>query len=156
MMMMMMMIRTDLLRMYASFLPSLSHLGRRRKVLALIGDGSFQVTAQELSTMIRFNVRATILLLNNKGYTIEVQIHDGPYNDIQCWDYKGLVRIFNGQDGKGLGLCASTCGELKLALKQADEHDGICLIECDLARDDCTSELLEWGSHVAAANRRIG
>ena len=105
--------------------------------------------------MIRFNTKATILLLNNKGYTIEVQIHDGPYNDVQCWDYKGLVGIFNGRNGKGLGLYAATCGELKIALEKADQHDGLCLIECELERDDCTSELLEWGSHVAAANRRM-
>lgn len=128
--------------------------GAKRDVIALIGDGSFQVTAQELSTLIRYQCKATILLLNNKGYTIEVQIHDGPYNDIQVWDYKGIIDVFNGLDGKGLGLQASTCGELRAALDQADKHDGLCLIECDLARDDCTSELLEWGSHVASANAR--
>ena len=40
-------------------------------------------------------VRATIFLVNNNGYTIEVQIHDGPYNDIKCWDYAGLMHCFN-------------------------------------------------------------
>lgn len=69
--------------------------GRDRRVVALIGDGSFQLTAQEVSTMIRYDVKATIILLNNFGYTIEVQIHDGPYNDIKNWDYAGLMEVFN-------------------------------------------------------------
>jgi TPP-dependent 2-oxoacid decarboxylase len=125
-----------------------------RRVLALIGDGSFQVTAQELSTMIRYGVKATILVLNNKGYTIEVQIHDGAYNDTKNWDYAGLVNTFNAEDGRGLGLRASTADELTDALSQADAHDGVCLIECTLDRDDCTQELLEWGSRVCKANGR--
>ena len=128
-----------------------------RKVLALIGDGSFQLTAQEISTIIRQDVKATILLLNNQGYTIEVEIHDGPYNDIQNWDYAGLINVFNGPNnlnGRGLGIKANTSRELSDALLQADQHDGLTFIEVALARDDCTSELLLWGSHVAASNGR--
>ena len=47
-----------------------------RRIVALIGDGSFQLTAQEISTMIRYGVRPIIFLMNNRGYTIEVEIHD--------------------------------------------------------------------------------
>lgn len=128
--------------------------GMPRKILALIGDGSFQLTAQEVSTMIRYGVKATIILINNDGYTIEVQIHDGAYNDIKMWDYAGLMNVFNNNDGNGLGLKARTCGEFDDALKKADAHDGVTLIEVFLPRDDCTAELLEWGSRVARANGR--
>ncbi|RYR29751.1 hypothetical protein Ahy_B01g054247 [Arachis hypogaea] len=38
------------------------------------------VTAQDTSTMIRSGQRSIIFLINNGGYTIEVEIHDGPYN----------------------------------------------------------------------------
>ncbi len=38
------------------------------------------MTAQEVSTIIRNKIKATIILINNNGYTIEVEIHDGPYN----------------------------------------------------------------------------
>ncbi len=48
-----------------------------RRVVALIGDGSFQMTAQEVSTMIRYGADPIIVLINNGGYTIEVEIHDG-------------------------------------------------------------------------------
>lgn len=64
-----------------------------RRVIALIGDGSFQMTAQEISVMIRENLPVIIFLVNNRGYAIEVEIHDGPYNYIKNWDYSGLVEV---------------------------------------------------------------
>ena len=112
------------------------------------------MTVQELSTIIRQKVKATILVLNNKGYTIEVEIHDGPYNDIQNWDYAGLVKVFNGGSNQGLGLTVDTPAGLVEALRAADANLGLTLIECVLSRDDCTSELLLWGSNVATANMR--
>ena len=54
-----------------------------KRVVACIGDGSFQVTAQDVSTMLRCDQRSIIFLINNGGYTIEVEIHDGPYNVIK-------------------------------------------------------------------------
>jgi len=128
--------------------------GSRRHTIAMIGDGSFQMSAQEVSTMIRCGVTATIFLFNNRGYTIEVEIHDGPYNVIKNWDYAGLMNVFNAGEGNGLGLRAATGGELAVAISRASAHDGVTLIECCLDRDDCTAELLEWGSRVAAANGR--
>ena len=54
-----------------------------RRIIALIGDGSFQLTAQEVAQMIRRNLRPIIFLINNHGYTIEVEIHDGPVQQRQ-------------------------------------------------------------------------
>lgn len=42
-----------------------------RPLVLFVGDGAFQVTCQELSTIIRNRLRAVIFLLNNDGYTIE-------------------------------------------------------------------------------------
>ncbi|CAN6482732.1 unnamed protein product [Victoria cruziana] len=71
-----------------------------KRVLACIGDGSFQVTAQDVSTMIRCEQRSIIFLINNGGYTIEVEIHDGPYNVIKNWNYAGLVDAMHNGEGK--------------------------------------------------------
>ncbi len=124
------------------------------RVIALIGDGSFQVTAQELSTMIRYDLEPIIFLINNGGYTIEVEIHDGPYNKIKDWNYADLVKVFNGGDGKGWGCRVKTVGELDQALQKGLKHNGVSLIEVIIDRDDCSKELLQWGSHVAANNGR--
>ena len=104
--------------------------------------------------MIRHGADPVIFLLNNRGYTIEVEIHDGPYNNIKNWDYAGLMEVLNAGEGNGLGLRARTAGELADAIAKALSHLGPVLIECALDRDDCTPELLEWGSRVAAANSR--
>jgi pyruvate decarboxylase len=129
-------------------------LGQQKRVIALIGDGSFQLTAQEVSTMIRYGLNPIIFLINNGGYTIEVEIHDGPYNNIKNWDYAGLVQVFNAGEGKGWSCRVQTVGELVEAIRLAQAHEGLVLIECVIDRDDCTKELLEWGSRVAAANSR--
>src|ERR1700740_3303836 len=92
---------------------------------ALIGDGSFQLTAQEVSQMIRRKLPVIIFLMNNHGYTIEVEIHDGPYNNIKNWDYAGLIQAFNAEDGRGKGLRATNGGELAKAIQVAlDNQDG--------------------------------
>ncbi|KAL8726903.1 MAG: hypothetical protein Q9166_006392 [cf. Caloplaca sp. 2 TL-2023] len=72
-------------------------MGNRRTVL-FVGDGSFELTAQELSTMIRQGLKPIIFLINNEGYTIERYIHgmNATYNDISQWDYTSLVPIFGG------------------------------------------------------------
>ncbi|KAG8529201.1 uncharacterized protein KY384_005836 [Bacidia gigantensis] len=69
--------------------------GSRRTVL-FVGDGSFQLTAQEVSTMIRNDLKPIIFLICNNGYTIERYIHgmDANYNDIQEWRNKDLVDVF--------------------------------------------------------------
>jgi indolepyruvate decarboxylase len=122
--------------------------------IAMIGDGSFQMTAQEVSTMIRYGLRPIIFLMNNGGYTIEVEIHDGPYNDIKNWNYAELMNVFNAGEGKGWGTKVTTEGELDCAIKQALGNEGPSLIECVIDRNDCNKNLLSWGSRVASNNGR--
>jgi pyruvate decarboxylase len=122
------------------------------RVIAMIGDGSFQMTAQEVSTMIRYGTRPIIILVNNRGYIIEDAIHQGPYNKIKNWDYAGLMNVFTNGEGKGLGLHAKTGGELSAALATATNHDGPCMIEVAIDSQDCSLDMREWGTRVAAAN----
>lgn len=122
--------------------------------VAFIGDGSFQMTAQEISTIIRYNLKPIIFVLNNGGYTIEVEIHDGPYNNIKNWKYAELVDVFNAGEGKGWGTRVKTMGELNQAIDKAVSHDGLSLIEVVLDRNDCNKNLLSWGTRVAECNRR--
>jgi pyruvate decarboxylase len=126
-----------------------------RRVIAMIGDGSFQLTAQEVAQMIRRKLPVIIFVINNHGYTIEVEIHDGPYNNIKNWDYAGLLDVFNAGEGNGRGLRATTGEELDKAIKIAvANRDGPTLIECVIDRDDCSPELISWGRRVASANAR--
>ncbi|ACB96946.1 alpha-keto acid decarboxylase family protein [Beijerinckia indica] len=126
-----------------------------RRIVTMVGDGSFQLTAQEVAQMVRRNLPVIIFLINNHGYTIEVEIHDGPYNNIKNWDYAGIIEVFNADEGKGKGFRATNGGELADAIKAALANKaGPTLIECVIDRDDCTSELISWGRRVATANAR--
>ena len=127
-----------------------------KRVIACIGDGSFQVTAQDISTMIRCGQRSIIFLINNGGYTIEVEIHDGPYNVIKNWDYTGFVSAIHNGQGKCWTAKVRTEEDLTEAIATATgaEKDSLCFIEVFAHKDDTSKELLEWGSRVAAANSR--
>ncbi|XP_008805101.2 pyruvate decarboxylase 1-like [Phoenix dactylifera] len=127
-----------------------------KRVLAFIGDGSFQVTAQDISTMMRYEQKSIIFLINNGGYTIEVEIHDGPYNVIKNWDYTALVDAIHNDEGKCWTMKVRCEEELKEAIQTAlgPKKDCLCFIEVIVHKDDTSKELLEWGSRVSAANSR--
>ena len=62
------------------------NLESERRVILIVGDGSLQISVQELSTMIWKGLKPVIFVLNNAGYTVERFIH-GPekeYNDINA------------------------------------------------------------------------
>ncbi|XP_078446955.1 pyruvate decarboxylase 2-like [Wolffia australiana] len=127
-----------------------------KRVIACIGDGSFQMTAQDVSTMLRCGQNCIIFLINNGGYTIEVEIHDGPYNVIKNWNYTGLVDAIHNGEGKCWTAKVRCEEELKEALDTATgpKSDCLCFIEVLLHKDDTSKELLEWGSRVCSANSR--
>jgi TPP-dependent 2-oxoacid decarboxylase len=120
-----------------------------RQTVLFVGDGSFQVTCQDLSTMIRNRLKVVIFLINNDGYTIERVIVDRPYNDIQPWRYHKLVDVFGG----GLGLDVHTEGELEEALGRAATADGLVFIEIHTGRLDCPEALRRAGRSMAKTNQ---
>ncbi|XP_057982954.1 pyruvate decarboxylase 1-like [Malania oleifera] len=127
-----------------------------KRVIACIGDGSFQVTAQDVSTMLRHGQKSIIFLINNGGYTIEVEIHDGPYNAIKNWNYTALVDAIHNGEGKCWTAKVRCEEDLIKAIETATgpKKDSLCFIEVIVHKDDTSKELLEWGSRVSAANSR--
>ncbi|XP_022885306.1 pyruvate decarboxylase 2-like isoform X2 [Olea europaea var. sylvestris] len=128
----------------------------KKRVISCIGDGSFQVTAQDVSTMIRCGQKSIIFLINNGGYTIEVEIHDGPYNVIKNWNYTALVDAMCNGEGNCWTTKVRCEEELMEAIETAtgEKKDCLCFIEVLAHKDDTSKELLEWGSRVSSANSR--
>ncbi|KAB8124582.1 alpha-keto acid decarboxylase family protein [Komagataeibacter medellinensis] len=120
----------------------------RRHVL-FIGDGSFQMTAQELSTLLRHRCNITIFLINNGGYTIERMIL-GPkaaYNDIANWDYASLPMAL-GPYAAPLSLRAGSVAELDAALAQAARHEGVVFVEVGFTPMDAPPAMAAMGAAV--------
>ncbi|KAF2278287.1 pyruvate decarboxylase-like protein [Westerdykella ornata] len=86
-----------------------------KRTILFTGDGSFQLTCQEVSTMIRHQLNPILFVLCNGGYTIERLIHgwQAEYNDIQEWRYKDLPAAFGAQPGSVLTYRVSTKKELE-------------------------------------------
>ncbi|MBL0225124.1 MAG: alpha-keto acid decarboxylase family protein [Geobacteraceae bacterium] len=117
-----------------------------KRPVVLTGDGAFQMTAQEISTLIRQRCPAIILIINNDGYMVERVLHeDGPYNDIQMWNYADLPAAFGGGD-YAVGIKVTTEGELERALVAASKEDGkFFMIELCLPDRDCSAGLKQLG-----------
>lgn len=123
----------------------------RRHVL-LIGDGSFQLTAQELSTLLRHGLSPVIVLVNNDGYTVERCIlgANAGYNDIAAWRYDRLVEAFDPHD-RAVTVKARTEDELVAALDTATrEPDRLVFIEAFTQRLDAPESLVELGKAFTA------
>jgi pyruvate decarboxylase len=65
------------------------------------GDGSFQVTCQALSDIIRYKLDVTIFMCNNAGYTYERLLHGlhAEYNDVPAWRYVEAAKFFGATEG---------------------------------------------------------
>ncbi len=91
-----------------------------RRVVLVTGDGSHQLTAQEISQFARRGLKPIIFVLNNSGYLIERLLCRNPgvaYNDIAPWRYAELPRAL-GCDG-WFTARAETCGALDQAMAEA-------------------------------------
>ncbi|HUB38373.1 MAG TPA: thiamine pyrophosphate-binding protein [Streptosporangiaceae bacterium] len=101
-----------------------------RRVVLLTGEGSHQLTAQEISQMGRRGLKPTIFVLNNSGYLIERLLCKDPniaYNDLAAWRYSELPHAL-GCDG-WFTTRVTTCGELDKALQQASQNSSASYIE---------------------------
>jgi len=100
-----------------------------RRAILFTGEGSHQLTATEISNMMRRGVKPIIIVLNNSGYTIERILSNNPmdpFNDIAEWNYSKLPEVFAGDVWISQ---ASTDKEFDTVLKLAEQQDKMCYIE---------------------------
>jgi indolepyruvate decarboxylase len=126
-----------------------------KRPVILSGDGAFQMTAQEVSTLIRERCPALIVIINNDGYLIERRLHqDGIYNDIQMWKYAQLPGVF-GDGTFVVGIRVTTEEELELAMITAmNEKEKLVLIEAWLPNRDCSAGLDRLGNSFRQSQQK--
>jgi indolepyruvate decarboxylase len=114
--------------------------------IVLVGDGAFQMTCLELSTAVRRGFNPIVIVLNNKGYTTERFLHDGPFNDILNWDYHRLPDLL----GAGWGFEVHTERDLDQSLNAALAHtDAFSLLNVHLDPRDVSPALLRLGERLS-------
>ena len=117
--------------------------------VVLVGDGAFQMTGMELSTIVRRGLSPIVIVLDNKGYGTERLLHAGEFsfNDIQPWHYHRLPEVLGG----GTGYEVRTEGEFDHALRSAwSDSQGMSLIQVHLARDDFSDALKRLARRLSA------
>jgi len=102
----------------ASFGAALSAPDRR--LILITGEGSHQLTANEIGAMGRFGNNVIVFVLNNDGYLIERALEENPnwtYNDLAPWKYAELPKALGCADWFTARVI--TLGELDDAMKAA-------------------------------------
>lgn len=130
----------------------LANLSRRN--ILIIGDGSFQLTVQELSTILRQNLKPIIFLINNNGYTVERAIHgqNQPYNDIQMWDYTKLANIFGTEEKSQTFKVENEIELVEVLTKISFNKNQLIFIEVIMSQGDQPELLAKLGKRFGQQN----
>ncbi|KAJ6261270.1 Alpha-peptide [Drechslerella dactyloides] len=131
-----------------------------RRVILFVGDGSFQLTFQEISTMIRHKLTPIIVLINNDGYTIERMIHgaDAGYNDIQPWRHTNVLQTLGAKEGEYKNYVVKTRKEVDDLFKKGNEFSNanvIQLVELFMPKMDAPRALKITGKMSEKLNAKM-
>jgi indolepyruvate decarboxylase len=124
----------------ASFGIALANANRR--TVLITGEGSHQLTANEIGNMGRYGAKPIIFVLNNDGYMVERALEPYPdwsYNDLAKWRYADLPRALGCADW--VTARVETLGELDAAMKAARESRSGAYIEIIGGRMDMPKTL---------------
>lgn len=124
-----------------------------RRVVLMIGDGSAQLTIQELGTLLRHGLKPVIILLNNDGYTVERAIH-GPeesYNDIAAWNWTKIPSALS-VNGDFSTYKADSVPALEKVLSEVNVPKALTLIEVMLPKMDVPEYLAKLSKAIAERN----
>jgi TPP-dependent 2-oxoacid decarboxylase len=98
--------------------------------IVIVGDGAFQMTGMEISTISRFGLNPVIIVLNNKGYGTERPMLDGPFNDVLPWNYYRIPDIID--HGKGFLIEREEQLEQALSASENIYSKELCILDVRL------------------------
>lgn len=122
----------------------------KKQVVAVIGDGGFQMTLQELGTIMQNNIGVKIIILNNGFLGMVRQWQQMffekrySFTEIQSPDFVALANSYgiNGQK-------VSQKTELKSALEELLNSDSAYLLEVKVAKEDNVFPMVPSGASVS-------
>jgi indolepyruvate decarboxylase len=125
------------------------HVARpNARVVAIVGDGAFQMTGLELSNLVRHKFATVVIILDNAGYGTERLLHPGDwkFNDIQPWQYHRLPEVLGG----GKGYLIRTEGDFDQALTAAwHDRSGPSILHVIIDPNDCSRALAKLAEKMS-------
>jgi len=120
------------------------------------GDGSHQLTLNELAVMGRYGITPVIVVLNNGLYGIEDVISERghEYDDLAAVRYHLLPAAFGCQDW--LSVQVKTVAELDAALDAVEAHDGAAYLEVMIPNEESQplpAEVIDRGYKLRTPGR---
>ncbi|KAF2150986.1 pyruvate decarboxylase [Myriangium duriaei CBS 260.36] len=122
---------------------------RGGRTVLVTGDGAIQLTSGEISTMIAAGAPVVVVLVNNRGYTVERAIHGAHqgYNDIPSWKW-GRALEFHGMEGgeaEGSYVRCETREEFEEVIGREDlrRPEGVKIVEVIMGKLDAPWKMLE-------------
>ena len=121
-----------------------------REVIAVIGDGGFQMTLQELGTIFQTQAAVKIIILNNSflGMVRQWQqlFFDKRYSSTELIN-PDFVKIAEGYGIKGKSIDQRE--DLKSAVAEMLEYDGSYLLEVHVGKEDNVFPMVPTGASVS-------
>jgi acetolactate synthase-1/2/3 large subunit len=121
-----------------------------KQVVAIIGDGGFQMTLQELGTMMQNNIGVKIIILNNEYLGMVRQWQQMffekrySFTNIQSPDFVALAASYNIK-----GVKVEKQEDLSNALDQLLNTENAFLLEVKVAKEDNVFPMVPTGASVA-------
>lgn len=127
-----------------------------RRTILFTGDGSLQLTVQEISTMVRQGLKPILVVLNNGSYVIEKEIHgrNASYNVIQNWAFEHLLPLFNPAQGTTATYRVENRDQLEALFDNTEfaKAEKLQLVEVMLGANDAPRALREQAAMTEKAN----
>ena len=120
-------------------------------VIAVVGDGGFQMTNQELATAVQYGLPVKILIMNN-GYLGMVRqwqemFYDRTYSEVDISVAPDFVKLAEAYGAAGFR--AENPGELHDVLKAALEHKGVAVVDIVVTKEENVFPIVPAGANAS-------
>jgi acetolactate synthase I/II/III large subunit len=119
-----------------------------RQVIAFVGDGGFQMTAQELATAVQYNTNTKIIVMNNNylGMVRQWQdlLYDGRYSAVGMKNTPDFVKL--AQAYGAVGLRAAKPCELTAVLEQGLSAQGVVVMDIVVSEEENVFPMIPPGA----------
>ncbi|HEV8370515.1 MAG TPA: biosynthetic-type acetolactate synthase large subunit [Pyrinomonadaceae bacterium] len=119
-------------------------------VIAIVGDGGFQMTNQELATAVQYSLPVKILIMNN-GYLGMVRqwqemFYDRTYSEVDISVAPDFVKLAEAYGAAGFR--ATHPDELHDVLKAALNHKGVAVIDIVVSKEENVFPIVPAGANA--------
>lgn len=115
-------------------------LGSGNRPLIIVGDGSFQMTGQEISQCPKFEINPIVVVLNNSRWGMEqIFSPNSHFNELVNWPYAKMAELWGGK-----GYYCDDCDKLYQALREVKNEQKFSLIEVVMPKEELSEQMQLW------------